>query len=150
MSYANGRLPKSALSSIPGGRLAKGGAARSYLAMRFYIGRKHKVWLTPTGPNSSYRDYETQVRFWNDYQAGRGPIAARPGSSRHGAGAAVDLPTPPMQMKVRQYGPGFGWLIGALSDAPTEPWHMRWSGNYTMKARIWYWRYRRAMRKKRK
>ena len=150
MSYPNGRLPKSALSSIPGGRLAKGGAARSYLAMRYYIGRKHKIWLTPTGPNSSYRDYETQVRYWNEYQRTGYPIAARPGTSNHGWGKAVDLPTPPMQMKVRQYGQSFGWLIGALSDAPSEPWHMRWSGRYTPKARVWYWRYRRAMRKKRK
>lgn len=149
MTYSNGRLPKSALSRVPGGRLAKGGAARSYLAMRYFIGRKYGVWLSPTGPNSTYRTYAKQVQYWNDYQAGRGPIAARPGTSNHGWGRACDLPSPVMQMKVRQHGKSFGWLIGAWSDAPTEPWHMRWSGHYTIKARAWYWRYRRATRKKR-
>ena len=148
MSYPNGKLPPSALSPIPGGRLAKGGAVRSYLGMRYFIGRKFGVWIEPTGPWSSYRPYWKQVEFYNNYVNGRGPIAAKPGYSNHGKAEAVDLPTPRMQMKVRQYGPAFGWLIGPLSDAPSEPWHMRWSGRYTPKARIYYWRYRAAKRRK--
>lgn len=148
----NGKLPASALSRIPGGRLAKGGPARSYLAMRYFIGKKSGIWLRPTGPNSSYRDYATQVRFWNDFLAHRGPLSARPGTSNHGVGRACDLPTPAMQMKVRQYGHKFGWGIagGRLrSDAPTEPWHMTFH-RYTATARVWYWRYRAAQRRNRR
>lgn len=154
MSYPNGRLPAYALSLIPGGRLARGGPARSYLAMRYYIARKTKgrVWLQPTGTYSSYRPYAIQVKFYNDYLNGRGALAARPGSSRHGLGLAVDLPTPAMQMKVRQYGHKFGWGIagGQLpSDAPSESWHMTFR-RYTATAKFWYWRYRRAQRRNRK
>ena len=60
MSYPNGRFPAKALSRIPEGRLASGGPARSWLAMRYYIGRKSGVCLTPTGPSSSYRPIAKQ------------------------------------------------------------------------------------------
>lgn len=46
----------------------------------------HKI--TP-GPRS--RDYATQVRLWNAYKAGKGAMAARPGTSKHGNGRANDL-----------------------------------------------------------
>lgn len=148
----NGRLPDSALSSIPGGRLAQGGPARSWIAMRYYIGRKHGVWLSPTGPNSSYRSYAKQVEFWNAYQAGRGALAARPGTSNHGWGKAVDIPTAQMQQQVRKYGHLFGWGIagGVLSsDAPSESWHCTWRKKTPM-ANTWYWRYRWAVRRKKR
>lgn len=119
--------------------------------MRYYIGRKHGVWLSPTGPNSSYRSYAKQVEFYNAYLAGRGPLAARPGTSNHGWGRAVDIPTAQMQAMVRRYGHRFGWGIagGQLSsDAPSEPWHCTFRGPYTALARTWYWRYRAAKRRK--
>jgi len=77
MSYPNGRIPGYELTKIPGGRLRSGTVARSWLAMHHYLKTKKGIDLRPTGPNSSYRDYATQVRFWNDYQAGRGPMAER-------------------------------------------------------------------------
>lgn len=42
-------------------------------------------------PGSRSRSYEEQVRLWNNYQAGKGPMAAKPGTSKHGDGRANDL-----------------------------------------------------------
>lgn len=149
---ANGKLKPSRLSAIPGGRLESGAAARSWLAMRYYIGRKTgDVWLTPTGPNSSYRTYAKQVEYWNNYQANRGPLAARPGYSNHGLGRAVDLPSAEMQGQVRRYGHRFGWGIagGRLrSDAPSEAWHCTFR-NFTPAAAYWFGRYKLAKKGKR-
>lgn len=42
-------------------------------------------------PGARSRSYATQVKLWNDYKAGRGAMAARPGTSKHGNGRANDL-----------------------------------------------------------
>lgn len=149
--YGNGRLPDSALSAIPGGRLRKGAAARSFLAMRYFIGRRTGVWIRPTGPASSYRALYWQQRFYRAYLSGRGPLAAKPGTSNHGIGLAVDLPTERMQALVREYGHLFGWGIagGVLSsDAMSEPWHAVYRGPYNRFARRWYWKRRLSIRRK--
>lgn len=151
--FPNGRVPGYALTRIPGGRLRSGTVARSWLALQHYVGTKKKVWLRPTGPHSSYRDLATQQQYWADYQAGRGPIAARPGTSNHGWGKAVDVPTPAMQAAIRKWGADFGWGIAGNrlgSDAPSESWHSVFRGGDKLspKARFWFWRYKRAQRRK--
>lgn len=149
------------LSQIPGGRLRKGAPARSWLAMRYFIGRrtKGKVWLMPTGPSSSYRPYAKQVEFYELYTSGRGPLAARPGTSNHGWGLAVDCGNSEYQRSIRTVGHLFGWGIqgGRLSsDAMSESWHTTFRGangrgqGMTWKARLWYARYRAAQARKRK
>jgi hypothetical protein len=129
----NGRLPDGDLAAIPGGRLRKD-AARSWLAMRSYIGKNRGVWICPTSVRTAYRPYADQEYFWNLYRSGRGALAARPGTSNHGWGIAVDLPSPAMQAAVRECGHQFGWGIrgGRLSsDAPSEAWHCTYHpGNY--------------------
>jgi zinc D-Ala-D-Ala carboxypeptidase len=150
MADRNGRLPASALSPIPGGRLAKGAPARSWLAMRWCVYKRTGTWLYPTGPASSYRSLVKQQEFWSNYMNGKGPLAARPGTSNHGWGKAVDVPLPAQQAAVRKYGHLFGWGIkgGQLSsDAPSEAWHCTYRGPYTRSARVWYWRYRLARKK---
>jgi hypothetical protein len=151
----NGQLPASALSNIPGGRLRNDGAARSWLAMRQLIGRRSNIWLSPTGPNSSYRSLEVQKRFYSAYLNGTGNLAAKPGTSNHGLGHAVDLPTTAMQAQVRRYGHLFGWGIagGKLgSDAPSEPWHATYYQHRASKARValWYGRYVISKRRKKR
>jgi hypothetical protein len=152
MAYLNGRLPASALSRIPGGRLAKGDSARSWIAMRWYVYKKTGTYLYPTGPASSYRSLYKQQQFWNAYMNGKGPLAARPGTSNHGWGKAVDLPLPAQQAAVRKYGHLFGWGIagGRLSsDAPSEPWHATFRGGGSkVRIRLWAARYWAARRKK--
>ena len=121
----NGKLPASELAAIPGGRLRKDAAA-AWIALRAHIGKEQGVWICPTSQRTAYRPLADQQFFWNLYKSGRGALAAVPGTSNHGWGIAVDLPTPSMQAAVRAHGHKYGWGIrgGKLSsDAPSEAWH---------------------------
>ena len=81
----NGRFADSDLAAIPGGRLAKEAAA-NWLALSAKGGAELNIWISPLGDRSSYRTFEDQQRFWDLYQAGKGNLAARPGTSNHGWG----------------------------------------------------------------
>jgi hypothetical protein len=132
MAYQNGKLPASALAPIHQGQLAKDNfCAASWNAMNVEA-RRQGVELRPTGSRSSYRTYAEQQYFWNEYQAGRGALAARPGTSNHGMGLAVDVATQQMRQMIDRIGRRFGWAK-EWSDAPSEWWHLRyragvWSG----------------------
>lgn len=143
----NGQLKTSDLQAIPGGRLAKGAPAKSWIAMRYFIAKRTggKVWIRPTGPNSSYRSLRVQQAFFAAHLRG-GPLAAKPGTSRHGLGLACDTPDAAGQRAISVVGEHFGW---AANRVPGEPWHMEYVGGrwLTPKARVWYWRYRAAGRK---
>lgn len=126
---SNGRLPTSALAKIPGGRLRKD-AAEAWNAMNAESERRFGVTLRPTGPRSSYRSFSEQVALRRLYLAGKGDLAAVPGTSNHGLGLAVDLATPQMRHIVDQIGAKYGWAK-RWSDAPTEWWHLKWRpGSY--------------------
>jgi hypothetical protein len=121
----NGRLAASELAAIPGGRL-RTDAAAAWLALRAHVGKEQGIWICPTSQRTAYRPLADQQYFWNLYKSGRGALAAVPGTSNHGWGIAVDLPTAAMQAAVRAHGHTFGWGIrgGRLSsDAPSEAWH---------------------------
>jgi len=121
----NGKLPGSDLAAIPGGQLRKDAAA-AWLAMRGRIGKDQGVWICPTSRRTAYRPLADQQYFWNLYKSGKGALAAVPGTSNHGWGIAVDLPSSAMQAAVRAHGHTYGWGIqgGKLgSDAPSEAWH---------------------------
>ena len=121
----NGKYPDSELADIPGGRLTKEAAA-NWLALRREGGEKLGVWLAPIGPRGSYRTYAEQEYFWNLYQAGKGNLAARPGTSNHGLGHAVDLAAPgSMRQVVDRFGQAYGWRWG---EAPSENWHVTYYG----------------------
>lgn len=120
MGYANGRLPASALRPIPGGKLSTR-AAVAWEAMRLEGIRKGHVAIMPAGPVSSYRTLAEQWERWRIYKRG-GPLAAKPGTSNHGWGNAVDLEDPEaMRPVVDEYGEKYGWRWG---EAPGEPWHV--------------------------
>ena len=122
---SNGNLPASQLSPIPGGQL-RDDVARSWLRMRQHIGSKHGVWICPTSSRCSYRPYSDQSYFWNLYRSGRGNLAAYPGTSNHGWGTTVDVPTTTMASLINREGAEFGWQK-RWSDAPSEWWHFRYS-----------------------
>lgn len=124
----NGRLPDSALAPIAQGRLRKD-AARAWNAMNVEA-RRLGIELVPTGSMSSYRTYEQQQGLWKLYQQGRGNLAAVPGSSNHGWGLAVDVPTQQMRQMIDRIGEKYGWAK-KWSDAQSEWWHIKWkAGNY--------------------
>lgn len=121
----NGRFADSELAAIPGGRLAREAAA-NWLALRAEGGKRFGVWISPLGPRSSYRTFAEQQHFWDLFQAGKGNLAARPGTSNHGWGNAVDLAHPPTMRKVVDgLGRPYGWRWG---EAPSESWHVTYRG----------------------
>ncbi len=59
-------------------------------------GTQVKTELTRAFPGANLysekpRSLATQQRLYNDYKAGRGPLAAKPGTSNHGSGYAIDM-----------------------------------------------------------
>jgi hypothetical protein len=121
----NGRIPDKELAAVPGGRLAKEAAA-NWLALRAKGGKELGIWISPLGPQSSYRTFAQQQHFWTLYRSGRGNLAARPGTSNHGWGNAVDLAHPPTMRKVvDRFGAPYGWRWG---EARSESWHVTYRG----------------------
>ena len=53
-----------------------------------------RAWL---GPAPAYPPYADQLYFWNQYLYHGGNLAARPSTSNHGLGLAVDLATEQMR-----------------------------------------------------
>lgn len=130
MAYANGRIPQSALRPIT--RAVNGEqayllpeAAAAFMAMNRESERDYGVTLRVSSARTAYRSYADQEYFWNLYVSGRGNLAARPGTSNHGYGLAVDLATPPMRKIVDKIGRKYGWAK-EWSDAQSEWWHLRW------------------------
>jgi hypothetical protein len=123
----NGQLPRGDLSPVSGGQLLRKDAARAYLALDRYLRHAGRYGLSNAGGGSCYRklgrpgDYRrggefTQWYAWERYQAG-GNLAARPGTSNHGWGVAVDFVN---YDSVATYGAAFGWR---KTEAFGEPWH---------------------------
>ncbi len=128
MAYLNGRIPGAALGNIYRGQLRKD-AARAWNAMNMEAEGRYGVTLHPTGPASSYRTLAQQQQLWNLYTSGRGNLAARPGTSNHGWGLAVDLATQEMRRVVDAIGEPYGYAK-KWSDAPSEWWHIKWNGRW--------------------
>lgn len=135
----NGRLPASALAPIStavNGQRAylQKDAARAFNAMNILATGGYHTTLRTSSARAAYRPYADQLYFWNLYLSGRGNLAARPGSSNHGWGLAVDLASPRMRQIVDAVGSNFGWAK-RWSDAPSEWWHLKYrSGIWNGKA----------------
>lgn len=73
---------------------------------------------------SSYRTREQQQRLWNAYQNGTGNLAAKPGTSNHETGHAVDIASTFLSSHpdLRQWLLQHGWT----NDVPGEPWHWQY------------------------
>lgn len=131
---SNGQMRRSELAKIT---VASNGeqaylrrdAARAFMALNWESERVYGVTLRVSSARVAYRDLASQRYFWGLYQSGRGNLAARPGTSNHGLGIAVDL-TPESITIVNKIGHKYGFAK-KWSDAPTEPWHFRWrAGRY--------------------
>lgn len=120
----NGRLPASALAPIGGGYYLTKAAAASFNAMS---AEAKKRWGKTISVVSAYRTYDKQVYLWNNVaHAHDTNWVARPGTSNHGLGIAVDLSTQWGRWAVDQIGRKYGWSK-ACSDAPVEWWHIKYN-----------------------
>jgi hypothetical protein len=125
---ANGQFTGADLAPIAGGGYLAKAPAAAWNAMAAEIQKETGTRIAVTGPDSAYRTYARQVYYWNLYLSGQGNLAARPGTSNHGLGMAVDVPTYVRDLIVKYGGP-FGWDHGC-SDAPGEWWHHKWCGGW--------------------
>lgn len=76
--------------------------------------------------NDGLRPYPDQVRAWEAYKAGTGPLAAYPGTSNHGRGLAADCVDAETGQNVWNDREWRGALAkaGLHCPIPTEPWHV--------------------------
>lgn len=133
----NGVFPRGSLTPIPGGFLAKGEVAQSWLAM-YKAARAGGVTLRPAGSDSSARSVDRQ-RFWRAFWCSRGHCekAADPGTSNHGWAKAVDVfnannPSSKESQWLRAHAHEFGWTNDEGAGVG-EPWHWGYVGGFKPK-----------------
>ena len=71
--------------------------------------------------NSGFRTAEEQRQLYNLYRRGRGPLAAKPGSSNHQSGHALDIDT--VDLRVRNWLRHNAFRYGFHRTVPSERWH---------------------------
>lgn len=86
----------------------------------------------PTGcVSDAGRTYAEQAQMYADYLAGRLPAtAARPGTSKHERGNALDL-REPARSWAREHGHRYGWIKDRVAN---EPWHLEHNGTTDLPA----------------
>lgn len=125
---SNGQLSPAELAPIAQGQLANEAAA-AWNAMNVRA-RALGCELVPNGSKSSYRTLAQQQELYALYLRG-GNLAAKPGTSNHGWGHAVDVATHEMRAMVDKIGKPYGWAKD-WSDAPSEWWHILYApGHYS-------------------
>jgi hypothetical protein len=125
-SQQNGRLPDNALQSIGSGHKLQPAAAEAYRQMVEAAKNDGITWSV----TDSYRTFEGQVdvaRRKGLYS--RGGLAAKPGTSNHGWGLAVDLGGGANIKGTKQN----NWLHQnahrfGFKNIPKEPWHWEYAG----------------------
>lgn len=129
--YRNGRIPTSELEYVGIGvrsgqpQYLHPAVAAAWRALQADF-KRHKVNLLIT---EGYRTIELQQAYWDRYQAGGTP-AARPGTSNHGWGTAVDMANyfalAPSVRRPLIEARGFSLETG---DRVREPWHIEYVGS---------------------
>jgi len=130
--YENGRLPIDALCPLWGtaGHHLRADAAFAFNRMSQ---RYDAVFGQPICVTDSYRTYEQQVELY----ARKPNLAARPGTSNHGWGTAVDLCGGIESFGTAQHdwlvqnAPLFGWFHPSWAEpggSRPEPWHFEYGG----------------------
>lgn len=130
--YRNGQIPTNALSriSFARGQMLRSDAAKGLEALNSAFRQQFGQNL---GVGDSYRTIQRQVAL------ARGPrarFAARPGTSVHGLGLALDLSGPAarpgsrqnqwLQQNARRF--GYSWPSWARNPRRYEPWHWEYTG----------------------
>jgi LAS superfamily LD-carboxypeptidase LdcB len=80
--------------------------------------------MPTVGMTDAYRSFDEQVAV----KASRGGWAAKPGTSNHGHGVAIDIPEPARSWLHRN-GASYGWVNPAWAKSEKyEPWHFEYVG----------------------
>lgn len=139
--HANGKIPANAMHAVPNfvpifSGVSTGLASNmmmteaavqfSGLAQAFY--RKFNKALNVS---EAYRRLDRQQSLYADYKAGRGNLAAYPGTSNHGWGRSLDLASgvningSAENTWARQNAPSYGFAF----TVPSEAWHVDYLGS---------------------
>jgi len=122
----NGRLPDNMLVSVGGRHRLQKPAAEAYMKMVEAAKKDGITWDI----TDSYRTYDAQVRIAREKGLySQGGLAARPGTSNHGWGTALDLGQGANVRGSKQN----NWLMEnahrfGFSNIPREPWHWEFKG----------------------
>lgn len=117
-TYANGRVPATALTPIDEGGHRLAAPAAEAFGDLLSAARRDGVTI---GVTDSYRSFDAQVdvaRRKGLYS--EGGLAAQPGTSQHGWGLAVDLD---LDSRAQAWMRANGARFGFVEDTPREPWH---------------------------
>lgn len=125
--WQNGRIPLEELTDIGNGHRLEAKAAAAWQRM-VADAAKQGVNLTLT---DSYRDFDAQVAVRKN--KGHAVATAKPGTSVHGWGRAVDanVRDPKALGWLRANAPRYGWVNPAWaqkSGKSFEPWHWEYKG----------------------
>ena len=125
----NGVFTDANTEPIAGGRLWPE-AALTWKAMHaaYVAAGGHPDEFRPGGPSSSARSFQQQARLRALWAArGQPQKAARPGTSNHGWGIAVDCPFVSAQSWLLRNGGQYGWSHDEGARV-NEAWHFRYVG----------------------
>lgn len=87
------------------------------------VGEAKKKGLGVVQINDGFRSYQEQVRLYNLYKQGKGNLAARPGTSRHGFGQAMDINTVNAEQLIKA-GIFAKWGFTRPLLSKKETWHI--------------------------
>lgn len=123
-AHANGRIPESVLCPLPQpGERLRADAAEAFIELD---GDYREAFGRPMCVADSYRPYHEQVRLFQEMVPG---MAARPGTSQHGLGLAVDLCGGVNRLGTAEHqwmlahAPDHGWHNPPWARGGFEPWH---------------------------
>lgn len=126
----NGQIPEADLCALPDGFLLRGDAAAAWSRLASSYERRFGTEVCMT---DAYRDLGSQQRL----AAIKPGLAARPGTSNHGWGVAVDLCGGVERFDSEQHqwfqenAAGFGWVNPGWArehGSRPEPWHWEYIG----------------------
>jgi hypothetical protein len=122
VGYRSGKAIKLAVVEVDG-VLVEVATARAFLAMRD-AANEDGVYLQAW---SGFRSNEKQAQLYEDWKAGVGNPAAKPGYSNHQSGRAIDINLLGVPRET------YAWLTknaaryGFRRTVPSEPWHWEYS-----------------------
>jgi D-alanyl-D-alanine carboxypeptidase len=124
-TVSNGRLGEEHLCSVGGGHLLRPDAAAAYLVLS-------EAYEEALGSAPCLTDSYRSIAVQQDLAARKPGLAARPGTSEHGWGLAVDLgcgvevATSAAHVWTLEHGDTYGWVNPAWArpgGSRPEPWH---------------------------
>ena len=128
--FTNGQIPAAALAPVSGGGLLQPSAAAAYEQLNMSYVRAFRQHMSIT---SSYRDRAGQEACTR----AKGSMCAKPGTSNHGWGLALDLGGGINKFGTTQHewmranAPQHGWVLPGWAQqggSKPEPWHWEYIG----------------------